>query len=324
MKSMLLWAQVFIALVLSFSVSANDVKTIWPSIPFVRGADLCQYQDAFGKSRSEYIAEMVGNAKGLMQAGAKGSEALQMLVAFDSLYDKNKRLALKGKYLDVTLENTLKAFFDDYYRKLRPRTKKLVFRHVNDISTILNTAKKGQRIGYVPQDKFDYLDYFAYGSYAMGPNCDGSIVVTLTLIGRDGETLSYQGRGPVHTVMSKIASRMFEDFQRTKFPSTVRLGNRQLTIVGGLNGSVDKVRDAESARWDCESLDARLPNARELERISNYGDWSGGVSIGRSVWAIQQGRNSRVQVFHPGLRNPSPVRDVQNVNEREFNYYCVR
>ncbi len=324
MRSYLISLQVFLALVMTISVQANEVKTIWPSIPFIRGADLCAYKDAFGKSRSEYIGEMVAQAGDLMQSGAKGSEALQMLVTFDALYDKNKRLALKGKYLDVTLENSLKAYFDGYYRQLRPRVKKMRFKHVNNIKNILDTAKRGQRIGYIPDDKFEYLDYVAYGSYSLAPDCRGSIVVTLTLVGKDGETLSYQGRGPVHTVMSKIASRMFEDFQRTKFPSTLKLRNKRITLVGGANGSVDKTRDLQAAKWTCESLDARLPNSRELEMISSFGDWSGGVSIGKQVWAIQEYSSSEIMVFHPGLRNPSPVRRQSAVNAKEFNYYCVR
>ena len=264
---------------------------------------------------------MVRNASDLMHAGAYGFEALQMLVAFDSLYDKNQALATRGQYLDVTLENTLKGYIDQYYRNINPRVKKLSFKHVNDLKKIVDAAKKGQRIGSLSDEQLEKLDYIAYGSYALAPECRGKVQVTVTLVGRDGQTFTYIGKGKPSVVMSKIASQMFTQFQRTNFPTTLIIGSRAIEIIGGFNGSVDQARTPRQAEQACQILGGRLPSQYEYEMISGYGDWSGGVSLGngRTVWAMTNN-----QVYHPGLMNPSPVRSQWEVNAKIFSYYCVR
>jgi hypothetical protein len=302
--------------------AAGDGRVdIWPSIPFIRGADLCQFRDAYGQSRTEYMQKMVRNASDLMQGGATGAEALQMLVTFDQMYDKNVALATRAQYLDVTLENTLKGYMDQYYRNLTPRAKKISFTHVNSLREIVETAKRGQRIGYFDDEQLERLDFVAYGSYALAPNCKGNIQVTVTLVGKDGQTFTYLGQGQPSVVMSQIASQIFTQFQRTQFPSNVRVGNRIVELVGGFNGSVDTATSPTMAEQACATLDARLPNQMEYELLDGYGDWSGGVSLGEGqiVWAMANNK-----VYHPGLRNPTPVRAPWEVNARTFKYYCVR
>jgi len=303
---------------------SDGVVHIWPTIPFIRGADLCAYQQAYSQTRSEYMREMSGLAQDLMQSGAYGSEALDLLITFDALYAKNVALATRYQYLDVTLENTLKGYVDQYYRDLNPRTKKMTFSHINRIQDIVAAARNGQRIGHLPENTFEYLDFVAYGSYAFAPDCKGNIQVTVTLVGRRGETETFLGNGKPSVVMSQIASKMFERFQRTRFPTTLRLGQRQLTLIGGLNGSVDTVQSLEMARMACESQDDRLPTPTELDLISAYGDWNGGVGVGHSVWVVEPVRGGSLKVFHPDLRNPSPVREQWEVNDRTFYYYCVK
>jgi hypothetical protein len=57
-------------------VQAAAPLSLWPTIPFVRGQDLCQFQDAYGKSRSELAQEMTGLLKDLLSYGAEADEAL--------------------------------------------------------------------------------------------------------------------------------------------------------------------------------------------------------------------------------------------------------
>lgn len=315
MKTLLLLG----SLLLSSVVLADDGRTdIWPSIPFIRGADLCKYRDAYGSTRSEYMQDMVRNASDLMQSGALGNEALDMLVAFNGLYDRNQALATRGYGLSVSLEATLKGFVDSYHRKLRPKKKKLSFTHTNDLVSIIRSASNGQRPG-ISDDMINKLDYIAYGTYTLAPNCRGKIQVTIHLVGRDGRSESFVATGKPETVMSQIASELYTLFQRTQFPSKVRVGNRTLTLVGGLNGSVDETSSPDMAAQACRTLDARLPNRMEIELIDTYGDWSGGVGLGDAVWAMPYGK-----VYHPGLMNPSPVRNTWEVNAKRFKYYCVR
>jgi hypothetical protein len=310
----------FIALILTFNTVLARVD-IWPSIPFIRGADLCRYSDAYGQTRREYMREMTSMATELMRYGAYGSEALEMLASFNALYDRNLAIATQAKYLDVTLETSLKAYIDQYYRQIRPREKKISFTHMNHIADIVTAINNNQRIGHLNNRALNELDYVAYGSYTLAPNCRGNIQVTLTLVGRDGTTKNYIGTGRAEIVMSQIASQIFEDFQRTQFPSVLNIGGKTMTLVGGLNGEVDETSSPRYAQRICESLGARLPDGFEYEIIDSYGSWSGGISISDShrAWAMSDNR-----VFHPDLRNPTPVRSVSQVNDRVFKYICIK
>ncbi len=298
----------------AFAKRAN----IWPSIPFIRGADLCSFHNAYSQTKQEYMAQMVRNAQELMAYGAYGMEALHMLESFDRLYTKNLALASYQNF-GVTLESSLKAFVDGYHRDLHPRVKKISFQHLNSLQSIVTSLRSGLPAGNFNDSMMSELDFIAYGTYSLAPNCRGNLQVTLHLIGRNGMTTSYTGTGHPSTVMSIIASQLYTEFQRTQFPSTLRIGQGELTIIGGLSGSVDEVSDLKMAELACETLDARLPNAIELDLINAYGDWSGGVGLGNAVWALPNGK-----VFHPGLRNPSPVRNPWEVNQKTYKYYCVR
>tara|TARA_B100001971_G_scaffold37960_1_gene33002 strand:- start:45856 stop:46794 length:939 start_codon:yes stop_codon:yes gene_type:complete len=291
----------------------------WPTIPFIRGADLCQYQNAYGQTRSEYMQEMVGLASQLMYSGAYGSEALDMLVTFQSLYERNISLAQRGRYLDVTLENTFRAYMDQYYRDLKPREKVISFTHIAPLVSIVRALSNNQRIGITREDLIGDLDYMIYGSYSYAPSCRGDILVTLTIVGKDGVTKNYVGQGKPNVVMSQIASKMFEDFQRTKFPSTISMGARNLTILGDLNGEVGKVQHPRIAKMNCEMLGARLPSVREYHIINSYGSWSGGVSLGNQAnkWAL-----SADDLFIP--ESNRTVWSTSSVNDRSCYYICVK
>lgn len=271
---------------------------IWPSIPFVRGADLCQFHNA-SQSRHQYLQTMIGHARELLNARVSGYQALALLREFEQSYQTLNR-QVRG--LEVTLEASFLAFIDQYHRDLRPRVKKIRF------------ARRDLQDDQLPAQ----IDFFAYATFTLSPDCREALQVTLHLMGRGGLMESYTATGHPSTVMSQIASQVYTEYQRTHFPSTLKIGNQTYTLIGGLNGSVDEVQNLDMAELACETLGGRLPNAQELDLIHTYGDWSGGVSLGRSVWALPGGK-----VFHPGLRNPSPVREPWEVNAKSFKYYCL-
>ncbi len=305
---------------LLFLLSLNSYAfSIWPTIAFIKGADLCQYQDAYGRSRSEMAQEMVDQASQLMSSGATGAEALDMLVTIDALIDKNRRLAVQGYGLDVTLEATLKSYVDKLYQDLRPRNKNISFNHAVPLVDVVNAVRNGQRPGYLDNNLLNKLDAIAYGTYAYAPDCRGNILVTIHVIKKSGETLNFQGQGKPQVVMSQIAARMFEMFQRAQFPSSIRMGSRTLQLIGAPGTPVDRAPSPSLAEDSCEMIDARLPTRAEYEYLSMLGDWNGGIGLGHKVWALKDG-----YVLAPDLRNPTPVRRPQDVNAREFMYYCVR
>lgn len=310
----------FTIVITSTALASTDSRTnIWPTIPFIRGADLCRYQDAYSQTRTEYMTKMVSFAAALMRSGAYGNEAFALLRGFNQMYDQNLALATQHQYLDVSLESTLKAYISGYYRDFKPRTQKISFNNVNDIFSLIRAATDGKRDAYLDPTLLARLDYIAYGTYALGANCNGDIQVTLHLIGRDGDVKSYLGQGTPSVVMSQIAAKIFEDFQRTQFPSIIKVGAKSLSLIGGMNGSVDRAASPLIAKQSCETLGARLPNEFELEMLNAYGDWSGGVSLNQQYWALPSGK-----VFAPMLRNPSPVRETWEVNASEYSYYCVQ
>ena len=304
MKSLFLAVALLFTSLFAQAIPQKEQIGIWPTIPFIRGADLCAYKDAYSTTRSGYMSQMVGLAKDLMWVGARGKEAVSMLTSFNDLYNQNLLAANQSRYMEVTLESTLKSYVSDYYRNLRPRVQRFSFTRTNDV-TDPNLSEK--------------LDYIGYGTYALAPNCQGDIQVTVHLVGRDGEEISYIGNGQPAYVMSQIASRMFEDFQRTKFPSKLKVGNKMLTLLGAMNGSVEKTFSVKNAERACDTLGGRLPTGTELEIIDAYGDWNGGVSINDVVWALDRG-----YVYAPHLRNPSPIRSPSEVNADEYAYYCVQ
>lgn len=286
---------------LCLSSYAQSSNTLWSSIPFTRGADLCAYKQAYSQTRMEYMQDMVGLASRLMRSGARGKEALKMLQTFDSMYDKNLYLASKGKYLDVTLENSFKSFLDSYYRSIAVSERQIIFVDQRDIYGS------------------NSIDYISYGSYSFAPNCKGNIQVTITIVGKDYRAQTFSATGNPSVVMSKIASDIFTQFQRTRFPSTLYTLGRKITIVGTHNNSIGTARSHNQAKEVCRSKDARLPTSSQLEAIDAFGDWNGGVSIGKAVWMLRNG-----QVYVPHLMNPTPVRHIGSINSRSFKYYCVK
>lgn len=302
----------------AFEAKDNRID-IWPTIPFARGADLCAYKDAYEGTRSEYLKNMTKNASSLLHAGASGKEAYLLLSSFNDLYNQNIQIATMYRYLDVTLESTFKAYLDGYYRDIKPKTKKISFSNTNDILSVIQRTNEDRRDGYLTHEMLERLDFIALGTYSYAPDCKGDILVTLQLIGKNGTTESFLGRGQPQYVMSQIASQIFSKFQATQFPSQIKVGKNQLTLIGGMNGSVDTAPTSELAVEFCQTLDARLPTAKELEILDGYGDWSGGISLEGKYWALDDN-----MVYAPHLKNPSPIRKPWEVNAEEVSYYCVQ
>ena len=116
-------------LILAGSAFGADIHTIllWPTIPFIRGQDLCQYQDAYGRSKTENTQALTQNMIGLLREGASSGSAFAIVLAMDELTNKNRALASAGLGMDVVLEGSLKASLDALYRDINPQQKKVAF-----------------------------------------------------------------------------------------------------------------------------------------------------------------------------------------------------
>lgn len=292
----------------SLSALASKSLKVWGNIPFQRGPDLCGYKQAFSQTRQIYMSEMVGLANSLMQSGAYGDEAKEILEKFDELYDSHKNLAINDseQYLSIELENSLKGSLDQLYRDISTENKRIVFYH-----SVKSNEEK--------------VNYIGYGSYAFAPQCQGEIKVSVTLIDNQGLSQTFQATGRPETVMAPIAQEILREFQKTKFHSSVKTSAGDLELVPSSNGDIGKVRRLELARRQCQIRGARLPSAIELEDIAGYGDWNGGISLGHNVWVVDE-PNIGLKIYAPFLAAPnlSPVRDPFAVNTREFHFFCVR
>jgi hypothetical protein len=288
---------------------AKDHYNFWPNIPFnIKGVNLCEFTRAYSQDRVQYMQQMNSLASSLLWMGVYNP--VQTLIQYNRLYERNLAYARIG--LGTTLSSSFKAYLERYYKTLKPKKRYLRFKYSNTINEQINLSLP------VTAQQVSKIDLFAFGSYTLSPNCSGNIIVTLSLLDRDGLSREYMGQGRSDIVMSQIASQVFEDFQRTKFPSEIKIGNKTLTILGGLNGDIETVTDLYDAKTFCQSLGGRLPRQNEYKFINAYGSWSGGVSLERKIWAMDY-----PSVFVPYFTR-RPVRSFSEVNEREYYYVCVK
>lgn len=305
--------------VVTLAQAQSSAPALWPSIPFVRGADLCQYQDAYSRSRSALMREMSAQVKELVFLGATADEALVPLVVIDGLITKNRALAAGGPGWDVTLESAVKSALDQLMREASPRVRKIGFYNPGPLTDLLNNLREQRRRGALDTRMLGRVSGVAWGTYSFASGCRGDIVLTVHVELRSGETFSFSGAGLPETAAYIVASRMFTAFQSTRFPSTVMLGNKHLTLVGTPAGPVTHTPTPADGESACVAMSARLPTAEEYEQLSLLGDWSGGVSLKHDIWALSAGK-----VLAPDLRNPSPVRSADEVRGQELHFYCVR
>lgn len=275
----------------TFGKINNDIKNIFPKIPFnIDGLNLCEFSSAYSHDRISYMREMIRLSREITRY--PNNQTIDLINEFNILYEKNMDYARKG--LGKNLEVSFKAFIEQYYTNLRPRTRKLEF-------------------------KQNAIDIIIIGHYALAPSCNGQVQVSLELIEADGISTTFQATGPVQTVMSKLASKIFEKYQRTKFPTVVNMSNgHKLEIIGGPNGDISITKSLKEAQYICESLDARLPTLKEYEFINALGSWSGGISLADKAWAL----NYPYVYLYNGYR--TPLLSIHFLKPQDIYYVCVR
>lgn len=298
----------------------HTMVSVWPQIPFVRGKDLCQYHDAYGRTNSEQMAELTQTVRGLLREGIEARNMMALLNTMDDQINQQRFVAGSSPGMDVMLAGTLKASLDRVYRDRNPQSRHFAFFNTG----ALNELMQQQRILKTPANWDPLLvrglSGVAYGTYSYAPSCKGDLLVTVHVDLSCGHTYHFQAQGFPEQVMQSIGLQIFETFQRTQFPSKLKIGNQQLELVGAPSTGVGRAASPKSAEMACKAIQARLPTEEEYEYLSNVGDWNGGVTCSRSkLWAMANN-----MVMAPDLRNPSPVRSVSEFPGQEFSYYCVR
>lgn len=311
-----------VLLLLCANAWAHQVQELqlWPTIPFIRGQDLCQYQDAYGRSKSQMAKDMTDNIIGLLREGVQGGYAYAMVKDMDDMANANRAQASAGLGMDVLLEGSFKAALDETYRQVQPNHRKLVFFNPATLIQMVRDLRDQKRQGYLDDKFLRGLSGVVWGTYSFSPTCRGDVLVTLHLQSKDGHTYNFQGQGLPQAVMHSVAEQVFAHFQKTEFPSKVKFGDQVIELVGAPGSPISHATSTQNAEMACKQIRARLPSAQEYELLSSLGEWNGGVSIVQDeFWAMTDS-----MVMAPGLRNPSPVRHVEDVRPDVIHFYCVR
>jgi hypothetical protein len=298
---------------------AVEKLTLWPTVFFLRGADLCQFQDAFGSSRNELVSQSMTHMKDLLSLGVSAVDAIYVLEKIDALIDKNKEQAIAGSGMDIMLEGTLKASVNSLTRNFNPQNTRLEFANPGSIQQLIRGLKNNKRFDTEDAVLLSKVKGFVWGTYSYSPGCKGDLLVTLHVVLPKGESVSFQDQGKPEIVMSKIALQMVRHFQKTSFPSMVMMEDKVLVLIGAPGSSINQAPTPEIARVACKMFNARLPSVDEYEYLSILGDWNNGVSLHHMLWALSGNR-----VLNPDTRNPTPVRSPAEVNHMPVNFFCVR
>ena len=292
---------------------------LWPTIPFVRGQDLCQYQDAYGRTRAQQASDMVRLLGDLIRAGAEPKQAPELLQTLDSLIDQGRQRATGGFGMDVLLEGSFKAALDRVYELHHPQVRKVSFFNPTALSELVRVLRAQQRQGSLEAKPIEGLTGMAWGTYSFSPGCKGDVLVTLHLETQTGHSFNYQARGIPESVMGQIAYQVFSQFQKTHFPSQVTYQGKTLELLGAPGNVLGTTNSPRKAQFACECIQARLPTVGEYVYLNELGDWNGGVRSDKGLWALSQER-----VMAPEMPNPSMVRSIKEFQSPEIRYFCVR
>ena len=304
----------------SSHAEAHTIVNIWPQIPFVRGKDLCQYHDAYGRTKSEQMAEFTRTVRGLLREGADSRNLMALLNTMNDQLNQQRTIAGSSPGMDVMLSGTLKASLDKVYQDRNPQNRYFSFFNASPLNELMRLKRSTQPTADWDPLLIRGLSGVAYGTYSYAPSCKGDLLVTVHVDLSCGHTYHFQAQGFPEQVMQSIGVQIFETFQRTQFPSKIKIGNQQLELVGSPGSGVGRAPSPRSAEMACKAVNARLPSEDEYDYLSNVGDWNGGVTCARGkLWAMANNK-----VMAPDLRNPSPVRSAAEFPGQEFSYYCVR
>jgi hypothetical protein len=301
-------------------IASPAIINIWPQLPFVRGKDLCQYHDAYGRTKSEQMAEITETVRSLLREGVESKNLVSLLITMENQISQQRTVAGSSPGMDVMLGGTLKASLDKVYRDRSPSTRRFNFFNPSPLNELMRQMRDPQRHAVWDPRVMQNLSGVAYGTYSYAPNCRGELRVTLHVDLTCGFSYNFQAQGFPDQVMHNIAQQIFETFQHTQFPSQVKIGGKQLELLGSPGGGIGRSPTPKSADMACKAMQARLPTEEEYEYLSNLGDWNGGVTCTRGkLWAMAGN-----MVMAPDLRNPSPVRSASQFPGQDFSYYCVR
>ena len=128
----------------SGKVASPYVVSVWPQIPFVRGKDLCQYHDAYSRSKSDQMAEITQTIRNLLREGVDPRNMVALLNAMEGQVNQQRTVAGSSPGMDVMLAGTLKASLDKVYRDRNPQIRRFVFFNTKPLNELLREMRTTQ------------------------------------------------------------------------------------------------------------------------------------------------------------------------------------
>jgi hypothetical protein len=266
------------------------------------------------------MAEITQTIRNLLREGVDPRNMVALLNAMEGQVNQQRTVAGSSPGMDIMLAGTLKSSLDKVYRDRNPQIRRFVFFNTKPLNELLREMRTTQTQAVWDPKLIKSLSGVAYGTYSYAPSCKGDLLVTVHVDLSCGNTYHFQAQGFPEQVMQNIGVQIFETFHQTQFPSKLKIGTKQLELVGAPGTGVSVAPSPKSAELACMAIQARLPTEDEYEYLSNVGDWNGGVTCSRNkLWAMANN-----MVMAPDLRNPSPVRPFADFPGQVFSYYCVR
>ncbi|MGE4331171.1 hypothetical protein [Diaphorobacter sp.] len=284
-----------------FRDPADQPFTVWPNIPVIRASDLGEY----GQDR-QLIADLHADKAD----PAKVAAALQ---AVDALQGHHERAALAelGRSLNVQLI----AELDRQARRINTRSPKLRF----DFADI--TPEQLQRPS-ARDDLAGRAGRITLAAYITYTRLDAALVqATATLVKlRSGASQSFTATAPAPLLAEALARELFDYFHGTRFsaPRNPLAGAQWLTAAPG---HADRLVSRNTALRYCQSQNAQLPTAHELEVAEAAGFYGGGVALRQAgVYHVQAGLyDTAAPLDGAGRTRTNHLADVPNAY-----YYCIR
>ncbi|MDC0980461.1 hypothetical protein OAQ84_01860, partial [Bdellovibrionales bacterium] len=262
----------------------------------------------------------------LMGAGAYGSEALEIVLAFDRGITQNRWRSQKR--VPVSFEGFFNSKLDSLYSSIKPKIRHLAFRHVASPIEIIGDASANIRPGRINESDLEKIDFIIYGSYSTSDRYRASWNLFLYVVNvKTGVTRVLKGYGDTQKAAEMVAEKLFRLFQTTTFPSTIRYGRgKTLELLAS-----ETIKSAETtalsksyrlAEWACEDLGGRLPSEREMAAVERAGDFGGGVTLNARFrdhyyWALELD-----DVYVLTMRKAFPIGQLNS--HSYLKYICVK
>ncbi|WP_374606310.1 hypothetical protein [Diaphorobacter nitroreducens] len=284
-----------------FRDPAGETFTVWPNIPVIRASDLGEYA---------HDRQIIADLHADKADPAKVAAALQ---AVDGLQAHHERTALAelGRSLNVQLI----AELDRQARRINTRSPKLRFDFADITPDQLQRPLARDNL----PGRAGRTTLAAYITYT---RLDGALVqATATLVKlRSGASQSFTATAPAPQLAEALARDLFDYFQGTRFtaPRNPLGGAQWLTAAPG---HADRLVSRDAALRYCQSQNAALPTAEELESAEAAGFHGGGVALqAAGVYHVDAGLyDTAAPLDGAGRARPNHLANVPN-----GYYYCIR